>query len=335
MNLTMKKFSVAFLMLTSLIFLQCTKGRTIEEAGFLVPKTADQDPSVPAITVNGARLHSEAFGHPDSALLIVLHGGPGADYRYLLRCKEFANQGYRVVFYDQRGSGLSQRFPKSSYSSIQVMYDELKGVIAYYRKSPNQEVFLLGHSWGAMLATGFINEYPTAINGAILGEPGGLKWSDVRDYFSRLFAYKLTGETLNDVTFQDQFITGNADEHAILDYKYALLAGAEQTSESPIGNEGKLLSWRAGAVINGALQELGERTNINFTTNLSQYKTKVLFIYSENNKAYGMAHAQRVSAAYPSVQLFKCNGAGHDMLSFTTGWNNCFPVMLAYLKALK
>ena len=129
----------------------CTKERHIYEEGNLVPRTVDQDPGVPSISVNGTMLHSETFGNPDSAMVVVLHGGPGSDYRHLLNCREFANRGYYVVFYDQRGSGLSKRHKKSSYS-IQVMLDDLSAVIAHYRKSPSQKIFLLGHSWGAMLA---------------------------------------------------------------------------------------------------------------------------------------------------------------------------------------
>lgn len=101
---------------------------------------------------NGTKLHAESFGNPDSAIVIVLYGGPCSDYRYLLNCKEFADEGSHVVFYDQRGSGLSKRHCKSCYS-IQVMLDEVSAVITHYRKSPAQKVFLLGHSWGAMLAT--------------------------------------------------------------------------------------------------------------------------------------------------------------------------------------
>jgi proline iminopeptidase len=325
--------AVALLCATSLLF--CTKGKEFNEAGFLVPLTVDQDPALPSITVNDAQLHAEAFGPPDSALLIVLHGGPGSDYRYLLNCKAFAQQGFRVVFYDQRGSGLSQRFPAETYQSIQVMYDELSGVIAHYRTSPTQKVFLLGHSWGGMLATGYINTYPDAIDGVIVGEPGGLKWADIEAYFSRLFDYKFTGEALNDVTYQDQFLTGKADQHAILDYKFALLAGAEETEESPVGNEGPLPYWRAGAVINDTYLAYGERIKVDFTTHLNDFKKPVLFLYSEHNKAYGKAHAELVSSAFNEVELFLTKGAGHDMLSFPTGWNNSFPVMLNYLNRLK
>ena len=62
---------------------------------------------------------------------------------------------------------------------MQVMVDELEGVIDHYRTSPSQKVFLLGQSWGAMLATAYVNEHPAAISGLILGEPGGLIWHDV------------------------------------------------------------------------------------------------------------------------------------------------------------
>lgn len=302
-----------------------------DKPGRLVPKTVDEDPSLPSIIVNGAKLHSEAFGSPSDPMIVVLHGGPGSDYRHLLRCKEFASQGYRVVFYDQRGSGLSQRFPKSSYNSVQIMTDEVSGVIAYYRTSPTQKVFLLGHSWGAMLATIYVNEYPTAIDGLILGEPGGFIWQDVKDYMARVFDLGILSESLNDATYIDQFFTANEDNHIILDYKYGLFGA----SDSNVGNEGHLTRWRAGAVINKALHCLGEKENPNWTKHLHMYETKVLFIYSERNKAYGYNYALKVSSAYPNVQLFKTNGAGHDMLSFETGWKNTYPTMLSYLNNLK
>jgi proline iminopeptidase len=215
------------------------------------------------------------------------------------------------------------------------MLDDLAAVIAHYRKSPSQKVFLLGHSWGAMLATAYIDKYPTAIDGAILAEPGGFIWEDIEDYVSRSRDIKITSETMSDLLYPDQFITGREDEHAILDYKYSLLGSFDDSKDSPIGNEGPLPFWRAGAIVNQALFEIGDREKPNWTTHLQQFTTKVLFVYNERNRAYGLAHAQKVSSAYPRVELFKVNGAGHDMLSFPTGWNNFFPVGLNYLNSLK
>lgn len=326
------KFSL-LLLICLISFWSCTKERSIKEEGNLVPKTAEQDATIPSISVNGTILHSETFGDPDSAMVVILHGGPGSDYRHLLNCKELANQGYFVVFYDQRGSGLSKRHPKSSYS-IQLMLDDLTAVIGHYRRSPSQKIFLLGHSWGAILATAYIDKYPSAISGAILAEPGGFIWEDIEDYVSRARDIRITSELASDFLYSDQFITGRKDEHAILDYRYALLS-SDNGKENPIGNEGLLPFWRPGAVVNLALFEIGDDEKPNWTTHLNQYNTKILFVYSERNTAYGTAYAQKVSLAYPNVQLFKVNGAGHDMISFPTGWSNFYPVALNYLNSLK
>lgn len=326
------KFTIAVALLAT-FFLSCKKEKYFDEPGNLVPKTVDQDATLPSITVNGTQLHSEAFGHPDSSIIIVIHGGPGSDYRSLLNFKDFANYGYRVVFYDQGGSGLSQRFAKQHYSNLQLVFDELSGVIAYYKTSAQQKVFLIGHSWGGILATGYINQNPTKISGVIVGEPGGLIWQDILDYVSRSRSVKITTELLNDNTYIDQFLTGKEDEHQVLDYKYAIQSAADGNNDNPTGNEGSLPFWRFGAINSIALFELAEKVKPNWTTNLNQFNTKVLFIYSQNNRAYGKDWANHVSSAFLNVELFESISAGHDMFSFQTGWNNTFSKMLEYLNS--
>ena len=63
------------------------------------------DSSLPAVEINGYKYHMEIFGSADATPLIVVHGGPGLDYEYLKPLKELSND-YRVIFYDQRGTGL-------------------------------------------------------------------------------------------------------------------------------------------------------------------------------------------------------------------------------------
>lgn len=323
----------------AIIFSGCTKERKIGEYGNLVTKTVEQDNSIPSISVNGTKLHSEVFGDANDPIIIVLHGGPGADYRSLLNCKQFATQGYKVVFYDQRGSGLSKRHSKDSYT-LQTQEDDLKAVITFYKTFASQKVFLLGHSWGAILATAYINRFNSnlnsKINGVVLAEPGGLIWDDIKDYVKRSRDYKFGSELMTDALYLDQFICGkNVNDHAILDYKLGLQAVTDGAKDNPIGNEGPVTFWRNGAVVNKALTELAEKAKPNYTTNLSGFTTKVLFAYSENNKAYGIDHAQKVSLPFPNKQLFKVNGAGHDMFSFSTGWSNFYPVALVYFNSLR
>lgn len=326
----MKQLAIVAVLFT---FFSCSKGKLINEEGNLVPFTVDKDLSLPAIAINNSKFHAETFGNPANKMLVILHGGPGSDYRYLLNCKAFANNGYYVVFYDQRGSGLSKRHTQSSYS-IQIMIDDLKAVISHYKSSTSQKVFLLGHSWGAILATAFINQNPGAVRGVVLAEPGGFKWPDIKDYVSRARDIRFTSEVLSDAFYTDQFINGKKDEHAILDYKLGLLASSDGAKENPTGNESVLPFWRAGAVVNKALFDLAEKEQPDWTTNLQLFTTKVLFAYSEKNRAYGLVHAQRVASAFPNVQLERINGAGHDFISFPAGWANFYPIVLNYLNSL-
>lgn len=332
MNINKFIWGVAILLSSGLM--GCEKELNIDAPGNLVPLTVDKNPALASISINDTQLHAETYGNPHDPMIVVLHGGPGSDYRYLLKCQEFASQGYFVVFYDQRGSGLSKRHPKNSYS-IEVMLDDLSAVMAYYRSSEDQKIFLLGHSWGGMLATAYINSYPGSIDGVIIAEPGGFTWDQTLAYVNRSLATSFFSETLNDALYFDQFISGKEDEHVILDYRFMLLAAAAEAEESPTGDKGPAIFWRLGAVVQNALFEVADKEGFDWTTNLHQYETKVLFVYSERNKAYGLDHAQNVSAPYPNVELFQVEDSGHDMISYPPGWEKFYPKALTYFNTLK
>jgi proline iminopeptidase len=314
-----------------LFFMGCEKELKTTDPGNLVPRTVDQDPNLPSIIVNGTQLHTEAFGNPSDPMVVFLHGGPGSDYRNALNVKSLADH-YYVVFYDQRGSGLSKRHPKNSYS-LQLMLDDLTAVIQHYRSSPTQKVFLFGHSWGAMLATAYINQYPAKINGAVLAEPGGFTWEEMKEYIEASKKLKLFTEATNDAVYPDQFLTGDENDHDVLDYKLNLQTVYSYAPGNTEGIEGPSPFWRNGAVVNKALFDIGEKEGFNFRTNLSQFTTKVLFLYSEKNKAYGEAFAQQLSAAYPNVQLNRINGTGHELIYFA--WDKVFPLVQTYYNSLR
>lgn len=134
-----------------------------------VPATVSDDASLSSISVKGTLLHALAFGHPDNPLVIVLHDGPGKDMCNLLHFADLAPQGLRVVCYDQSGSGLSQRFESEYYQPhpTKVMAEEVLGVIGHYRTHPHQEVILVGHGWGALIAEQVIQSNPQLVHGLV------------------------------------------------------------------------------------------------------------------------------------------------------------------------
>jgi pimeloyl-ACP methyl ester carboxylesterase len=154
-------FLVAFLGIMFLHFFITTEG------DYMVEQTVEQNPSIPHIHIGTTVLHSETIGSDTNEVVIILHGGPGMDFRYLLPLQKLAND-YFVVFYDQRGTGLSPRVGAAELS-IEQMRSDLNQIVQCY--AGGRKVNLIGHSWGALLASVYANAYPDKVNKVILAEP--------------------------------------------------------------------------------------------------------------------------------------------------------------------
>nr|MCP3851635.1 alpha/beta fold hydrolase [Gammaproteobacteria bacterium] len=135
-----------------------------------VPKTVQQNKAISFTEIDGYRFHTESYGDSNSSKIIVVHGGPGADYEYLKPLKDLSNN-HQVIFYDQRGTGLSPRVDKNSLTLEQNL-DDLHSIVKHF--SNKNKVKLIGHSWGGMLVVGYLSKYPEMVSKAIVVEPGML-----------------------------------------------------------------------------------------------------------------------------------------------------------------
>src|SRR5262249_43336671 len=156
---------------------------------------------------NGSRFHAQTFGDPSKPVVIFLHGGPGTDYRGLLRLTGLADDFF-LVFWDQRGSGLSRRHDKSKLT-IETYDADLDAIADKY--SPGRPVFLVGQSWGAMYATEYIDKHPARVAGAVLIESGPLVGATFERLKNDIRHIDLFSEWLNDMAWSTQFIS--ADGH--------------------------------------------------------------------------------------------------------------------------
>jgi proline iminopeptidase len=107
-------------------------------------------------------------------------------------------------------------------------------VINYYKQQPDQKLILMGQSWGAMLATAYVNDHPGEVSGVVLIEPEGLTWHDTVAYIKRWTTLELFDETSNDYVYLDQILTGN--DHNVLDYKAGRQAAADFAKGNKVGN---------------------------------------------------------------------------------------------------
>jgi proline iminopeptidase len=182
------------------------------------------------------------------------------------------------------------------------------------------------------MATGYINQFPERISGAVLAEPGGFTWEQTEEYLSRSNKIELFSEALNDAIYAEQIFIGR-DEHEILDYKASFFTSFENAPGNTIGNAGPYPFWRNGAVVFEEMIDVAEKEGFDFTTSLEKFTEKILFVYSELNTAYGPEWAQKVASAYPNYELAEVKGTGHEILYF--GWNDFYPIVLSYLNELK
>jgi proline iminopeptidase len=282
--------------------------------GNLVPGTVEEDPSLPRIEVNGTLLHAEAYGDPSAPMIMMLHGGPGGDYRSLLPYRVLADDGYYVVLWDNRGAGLSKRHSRSSDAYDRYLED-LRLVIEHYSSSSTQPILFIGHSWGAMYATWFINEhgdYGGRVRGAVLSEPGAFTSAGLKEYLDRLMPpWGYTSEELNDILWADQFMSPG--DHARADFLAAIRVFADAPREHNDPSHPSPF-WRIGAVVNEKLLEIGLDRGFDWTTRLGEYPHKVLFLRGELNENMPLSHQQELASHYASSEVITIPGAGHEAI---------------------
>jgi proline-specific peptidase len=95
----------------------------------------------------------------------VLHGGPGSAHDALEGLGALAEQGRRVVVYDQLGSGESDRPDDPSLWTVDTFLDQLRSVRAGLGLA---EIHLFGSSWGGMLALEYTLTGPEGLASLVL-----------------------------------------------------------------------------------------------------------------------------------------------------------------------
>lgn len=283
-----------------------------------VPKTVSEDPSIPHINVNGAVFHAETFGDPANPAVIVVHGGPGWDFRSLLPLKLLADE-YFVVFYDQRGTGLSPRVDAGELTLESSLFD-LDAIVDHYSKG--RTVRLIGHSWGGMLVSGYIGKHPEKVSHAVLAEPGFLT-TEMMNKAGIKFGPRWEADFLyraSKAWVKSLFIKGPGKD-AASDYligQLAPYANPEYYCGGILPEPAKTY-WRPGstamqAIMKSAANEKGDM-EVDLTKGVESFDKPVLFIASECNSAIGREHQERQMKFFPKAELAVIQDSGHMMFA--------------------
>ena len=118
------------------------------------------------LSLEDARLFYEVLGDGDP--IIVVHGGPGLDHSYLRPGLDALATRNTVIYYDQRATGRSTAELVEGVINLDTFVadiDALRQVPGY------QEVSVLGHSFGALIALEYAARYPDNARSVILMNP--------------------------------------------------------------------------------------------------------------------------------------------------------------------
>lgn len=127
------------------------------------------DPDYPALSAplegrptdvhahDGTILHAEVFGPEDAPTIVLAHGWTEA-LRLWVHQIEDLSKDFRVVAYDLRGHGLSQKSPAGDYS-IAAFGDDVEAVLETCVPDGRRAV-VVGHSLGAMSIASWAERHP-------------------------------------------------------------------------------------------------------------------------------------------------------------------------------
>ena len=118
---------------------------------------------------DGQHLYWEASGNPTGKPVVFLHGGPGAEVSPRHR-RAFDPAKYRIILFDQRGSGKSR--PHASDPGYNLAVNTTWHLVADIETLREHfgidrwQVF--GGSWGSTLALAYAQTHPTRVTELVL-----------------------------------------------------------------------------------------------------------------------------------------------------------------------
>ena len=119
------------------------------------------------VDVEGGRVWYRVVGSGTDTPLLLLHGGPGVSSHYMNPLAGVA-EDRPVVFYDQLGAGRSDQPDDPTLWTVDRFVRELDQVRTALGLD---EIHILGHSWGTMLAVEYMLTEPDGVHSLVLASP--------------------------------------------------------------------------------------------------------------------------------------------------------------------
>jgi proline iminopeptidase len=167
----MKK--ILILLFACLCLFACHRHKSMSVAKYFAPVDSGvQVAGIKMVTIQTPagkfKVWTKRIGNNPRVKILLLHGGPAMTHEYM-ECFEsfFPKEGFEMIEYDQLGSYYSDQPRDSSLWTTPRFVEEVEQV----RKALNLDstnFYLLGNSWGGILAMDYALKYQGHMKGLII-----------------------------------------------------------------------------------------------------------------------------------------------------------------------
>jgi len=259
------------------------------------------------VEVRGASLFYRDVG--EGTPIVVLHGGPDFDHRYLLPGMDRLAGRWRVIYYDQRGRGGSRGEVRREDANVARYVEDLEALrVQLGLESP----VILGHSWGGLLAMHYALRYPRHLSRLVLLNTAPASSADmmlVRE--ERLRRWVPHQERLSAIMRSREYEEGDPDAVAAF---YRIDFGT--TFGDPEIAARLNLRWCREEILRGReieqwlMEGLYDVQDFTLVPQLGGILAPTLVVHGENDFV-PLAAVRRIVDAVPGARLAVLAGSGH------------------------
>lgn len=291
---------------------------------------------VKMIPIHGGKykVWTKQIGNNPKVKVLLLHGGPAFTHEYFESFDSFLpKEGIEYIYYDQLGSYYSDQPNDSSLWTIERFVEEVEDV----RKALNLDTsnfYLLGNSWGGMLAMEYAFKYQRNLKGLIISN----MMSSIPDYVAyanNVLAKQMDPKVLSEIRALEakkDFDNPRYEELLFPSfYSQHILRRPPDEWPEPVMRSFKHLNKTIYVLMQGPSEfsASGRLEKWDRKADLSKINVPTLVIGATHD-TMDPKHMEWMSAQFPKGQFLLCPNGGH--MSFWDDQEHYFPGLIKFLK---
>ncbi len=260
--------------------------------------------------VNGVKLFFDVEGKeyvPDGPVLrrkpvcLVLHGGPGGDHTDFLPELSVLADTVQLVYIDHRGCGRSAKAPVETYD-LEQNADDAEALRQYLGLD---RVFVLGHSYGGMVAQQYALKYQEHVQGLIVS-------SSAPSYrYQETLPLELEKRATEEMKKENEFLmsTKTLTPEDMKRYMKVMnpLYYCNYKKEFDDGIDRTI--WAPDVWMHCTH---GKLSRFDFVPELPKLRVPTLVIVGEEDFVTPTVHSREIASAIPGAELVIIPGASHE-----------------------